>query len=135
MAQANWSYPTEVRFGAGRIGELAEACGSLAMRRPLLVTDPGLSALPITASVVTNLRDAGPDVETFFNIRPNPVGANIDAGVQVFRSGRHDGVIAFGGGSALDVGKLIAFMSGQVRPIWDFEDVGDWWTRAGIVVR
>ena len=130
MVQANWNYPTNVRFGAGRIGELAEACGSLAVHRPLLVTDPGLSVRAMTEAVVTELRDAGLGVETFSAIRPNPVGANIEAGVQVFRAGRHDGVIAFGGGSALDAGKLIAFMSGQTRPIWDFEDVDDWWTRA-----
>lgn len=130
MNVANWSYPTEVRFGAGRIGELGEACESLAMHRPLLVTDPGLAELPMKMSIVDALRGAGFGVDTFSNIRPNPIGANIDAGVAVFRSGRHDGVIAFGGGSALDAGKLIAFMSGQQRPIWDFEDVGDQWTRA-----
>lgn len=128
--QANWSYPTDVRFGAGRIGELAHACRSLSVERPLLVTDPGLSALPITESVVVELREAGIDVDMFADIRPNPVGANVDVGVQAFHAGSHDGVIAFGGGSALDVGKLIAFMSGQTRPIWDFEDVDDWWTRA-----
>ena len=130
MAHANWSYPTAVRFGAGRVDELANACASLHMRRPLFVTDPGLAELPMTTSVVASLHGAGLDLATFSNMRPNPVGANVDAGVEVFHSGRHDGVIAFGGGSALDVGKLIAFMSGQQRPIWDFEDVGDWWTRA-----
>jgi len=63
-------------------------------------------------------------------VKPNPVESNLTAGIEVFKKGKHDGVIAFGGGSALDLGKLIAFQAHQTRPVWDFEDIGDWWTRA-----
>jgi alcohol dehydrogenase class IV len=127
---ANWSYPTQIRFGPGRIGELAEACRSVGMGRPLLVTDPGVAALPMVADAVAACREAGLEVEVFSDVKPNPVGRNVADGVRVFRDGGHDGVIAFGGGSGLDAGKGIAFMAGQTRPIWDFEDVGDNWTRA-----
>jgi alcohol dehydrogenase len=127
---ANWNYPTAVRFGAGRLRELAAACRAEGIERPLLVTDSGLAAAPITVRALEELRGAGLGVALFADIKPNPVAANLEAGLAAYRSGRHDGVVAFGGGSGLDMGKLIAFMSGQTRPIWDFEDIGDWWTRA-----
>jgi alcohol dehydrogenase class IV len=127
---ANWSYPTAVRFGPGRIKELAEACKSAGINRPLLVTDAGLAKLPITQMALDLIEQAGMKVAMFADVQPNPVDANVDAGVGVFRDGKHDGVIAFGGGSGLDTGKVIAFMAGQTRPLWDFEDIGDWWTRA-----
>jgi alcohol dehydrogenase len=130
MIKANWNYPTAVRFGAGRIAELAEACVSAGMTRPLLVTDPFLAAQPMTASALKSLVDAGLDAAMFSDIKPNPVESNVYRGLETLRAGRHDGVVAFGGGSALDAGKVIAFMAGQMRPMWDFEDVGDWWTRA-----
>ncbi|HEX8533002.1 MAG TPA: iron-containing alcohol dehydrogenase [Allosphingosinicella sp.] len=126
LPNANWNYPTAIRFGAGRVAELPEACESLGVRRPLLVTDPGLAELPMVKSALASLRSA----RLFSSVHSNPVGADVEAGVAAFREGGHDGVIAFGGGSALDVGKVVAFMSGQTRPIWDFEDVGDWWSRA-----
>ena len=128
--KANWNYPTAVKFGAGRIKELAEHCRALGMRRPLLVTDAGLAQTPMAQQVLRDLDDAGLGAALFSDIRPNPVGANLEAGVAAYRSGGHDGVVAFGGGSGVDMGKLIAFMSGQTRPVWDFEDIGDWWTRA-----
>ncbi|HEY8277119.1 MAG TPA: iron-containing alcohol dehydrogenase [Methyloceanibacter sp.] len=127
---ANWSYPTAIRFGAGRIKELAEACRTAGIQRPLLVTDAGLAKLSITAEVVDMLKQAGVPVAVFCDIQPNPVDANVEAGIAVFRAGNHDGIIAFGGGSGLDTGKVIAFMAGQTRPLWDFEDIGDWWARA-----
>jgi len=127
---ANWSYPTAVRFGAGRIKELAEACRAAGIERPLLVTDAGLAKLPVTTRVVDLLKQAGVPVAVFSDIQPNPIDANVEAGIGVFRAGKHDGIIAFGGGSGLDTGKVIAFMAGQTRPLWDFEDIGDWWTRA-----
>ncbi|WP_349358811.1 iron-containing alcohol dehydrogenase [Stappia sp.] len=127
---ANWSYPTSVRFGAGRISELGKCAASCGMKRPLLVTDPGLAKLPMTGAALEILRDAGLAPGIFSDVKPNPTGANIAAGVEAFRTGDHDGVIAFGGGSGLDAGKVIAFMAGQTRPMWDFEDIGDWWTRA-----
>ena len=130
VPNANWSYPTAIRFGAGRIKELAEACSASGIKRPLLVTDAGLAKLPITARVVDQLKQAGVPVAVFSDIQPNPVDSNVEAGIAVFRSGKHDGIIAFGGGSGLDTGKVIAFMAGQTRPLWDFEDIGDWWTRA-----
>jgi len=125
-----WNYPTRILHGPGRIAELADACRALGIKRPLLVTDAGLKSAPITARARDVLVAAGMDAPIFADIKSNPVGANIDAGLAVYRAGGHDGVIAFGGGSGLDAGKAIAFMAGQTRPIWDFEDIGDWWTRA-----
>ncbi|MBZ0129798.1 MAG: iron-containing alcohol dehydrogenase [Rhodobacteraceae bacterium] len=127
---ANWSYPTAIRFGAGRIGELAEACRSAGMSRPLLVTDRGLADLPITQAALDLLDKAGMGRAMFSGVDPNPTEVNLEAGLKAYRDGGHDGVVAFGGGSGLDLGKMVAFMSGQTRPLWDFEDVGDWWTRA-----
>jgi alcohol dehydrogenase class IV len=127
---ANWSFPTQMRFGAGRIAELAEACGALGMKRPLLVTDPGVAGLPMVTAALAGNEAAGLPTGLFSDIKPNPVGRNVDDGLAAYREGGHDGVIAFGGGSGLDAGKAIALMAGQSRPIWDFEDVGDNWTRA-----
>src|SRR6478735_1805174 len=127
---ANWSYPTAVRFGPGRIKELPDACRVAGISRPLLVTDAGLAKLPITQRAIDLLKAAGFPVAMFSDVQPNPVDSNLEAGIVAFRAGGHDGVVAFGGGSGLDTGKVIAFMAGQTRPLWDFEDIGDWWTRA-----
>lgn len=129
-AKANWNYPTTIRFGAGRIAELGEACRAAGIRRPLFVTDPGIAPLPIAARALGALRAAGIEAAVFSEVQPNPTEANVAAGIAAMRAGGHDGIVAFGGGSALDCGKVVAFMSGQTRPIWDFEDVGDGWTRA-----
>ncbi len=126
----NWSYPTAIRFGAGRIAELAEACTEARITRPLLVTDRGLAGLPITARALDCLAAAGLEHALFAEVDPNPNEVNLEAGIAAYRAGGHDGVIAFGGGSGLDLGKMVAFMAGQSRPVWDFEDIGDWWTRA-----
>jgi alcohol dehydrogenase class IV len=128
--RGNWNYPTSIRFGAGRIAELPDAVKSAGIKRPLLVTDPRLAAMPMVASALDSLRAAGVACSVFSEVRSNPVASNVEAGVKVLKEGGHDGVVAFGGGSALDVGKVIAFMAGQTRPMWDFEDIGDWWTRA-----
>lgn len=130
MVNANWNYPTRIRFGAGRVQEVADACRTLGIERPLLVTDAGLATLPLTADVMAHLQRADLHAALFADVRPNPVEANLLAGVGAFRAGNHDGVVAMGGGSGLDTGKLIAFMAGQSRPVWDFEDIDDWWTRA-----
>jgi len=127
---ANWSYPTRVRFGPGRVAELPDACQALGMARPLLITDPGLAKHAIGQRVLEIARGAGLAVDLFADVRPNPTGANVAAGVEAFRAGGHDGVIALGGGSGLDAAKAVAFMAGQTRPIWDFEDKGDNWRRA-----
>ncbi len=127
---ANWSYPTAIRFGSGRIFELAEACTAAHIARPLLVTDKGLANLPITGTALDVLDSAGLGRAMFHEVDPNPSEVNLAAGVEMFRNGGHDGVIAFGGGSGLDLGKMVAFMAGQDRPVWDFEDVDDWWQRA-----
>ena len=126
----NWSYPTSVRFGAGRIAEIAEACRVAGIRKPLLVTDRGLASMEITAKTRALVETAGLGNAMFSEVDPNPSDLNVAAGLKVYREGGFDGVIAFGGGSALDLGKTIAFMAGQTRPLWDFEDIGDWWTRA-----
>lgn len=127
---ANWSYPTAIKFGAGRIKELADHCKAVGMKKPLLVTDRGLSTMPITQGALDILAAAGLGRAMFAEVDPNPNDKNLEAGVKAFKDGGHDGVVAFGGGSGLDLGKAIAFMAGQTRPVWDFEDVGDWWTRA-----
>ncbi|PXX48382.1 MULTISPECIES: iron-containing alcohol dehydrogenase [Aquitalea] len=130
--QGNWNYPTSIRFGAGRASELPALCQQLGMRRPLLVTDPGLARLPLVARLLDYLASAGMDAHVFSDMRPNPVGRDVYAGVNAYKEGKHDGVIAVGGGSALDVGKAIALMVGQDRPLWDFEDVGDNWLRVNV---
>lgn len=125
----NWNYPNSISAGAGRVSELADLCMGLGIRAPLLVTDPGVAELPILGRAQQACLDAGLECAVFSAIKGNPTGANVDAGVEVYRSGMHDGVIAFGGGSALDAGKAVALMAWQDRPIWDFEDAGDNWTR------
>ena len=125
----NWNYPTNIRAGAGRVAELPDACRSLNIHRPLLVTDPDLAALPMVRHAVGHCATAGLACEVFCDIKSNPCGEHVAAGVAAFSAGNHDGVIAFGGGSALDVGKAVALMTGQDRPLWDFEDIGDNWQR------
>jgi alcohol dehydrogenase class IV len=127
--RGNWNYPTKVKFGAGRIAELADACKDLGIKRPLIVTDPGLAALPMIKEAVASCEKASLGVAVFSDVKSNPNGKNVEDGLKVLRAGKHDGVVAFGGGSALDAGKAIALMAGQKRPIWDFEDVGDNWLR------
>ncbi|MCB1364953.1 MAG: iron-containing alcohol dehydrogenase, partial [Rhodobacteraceae bacterium] len=125
---ANWSYPTAIRLGAGRIAEIADACTAAGIARPLLVTDHGLANMEITARTLDLLDAAGLGRAVFADVDPNPNERNVAEGLRVWRDGGYDGVIAFGGGSGLDLGKTLAFMSGQTRPLWDFEDIGDWWT-------
>jgi len=127
---ANWSYPTPIKLGRGRIKELADACKTLGIKKPLLVTDRGLAGMAITGHALDILDEAGLGRAIFSDVDPNPNEINLDAGVKAFKDGGHDGVVAFGGGSGLDLGKAVAFMAGQTRPVWDFEDIGDWWTRA-----
>ncbi|WP_347833591.1 iron-containing alcohol dehydrogenase [uncultured Planktomarina sp.] len=127
---ANWSYPTAIRFGAGRIVEIAEACAVAGIKKPLLITDRGLAGMEITRRTLDLLEAAGLGRAMFADVDPNPNEKNATAGVKAYNDGGHDGVVAFGGGSALDLGKLVAFLAGQTRPLWDFEDIDDWWTRA-----
>lgn len=127
---ANWNYPTAVRTGAGRISELAEVCRDLGMDSPLLVTDPGLAGLPMVVDAVAQCEQAGLRVGLFSDIKPNPTGGNVNDGIDVYRVGNHDGVIAFGGGSGLDAGKAIAVAANQSCSLWDLEDVGDNWLNA-----
>ncbi len=127
--RGNWSFPTLIHFGAGRIAELPKAARKAGMARPLLVTDPGLASLPMVENALQSCRDAGLGMAVFHDMKPNPTGANVADGCAAYHDGAHDGVIAFGGGSALDCGKAIAFMQGQKGTLWDYEDVGDNWTR------
>lgn len=129
---ANWSYPTAIKMGAGRIKELADHCKAVGIKKPLLITDRGLAPMAITQNALDILDAAGLGRAIFADVDPNPNDINLAAGVKAFKDGGHDGVVAFGGGSGLDLGKCVAFMAGQSRPVWDFEDIGDWWTRASV---
>ena len=126
----NWNYPTNIWFGAAKIEDLAKACFDLKIKSPLFVTDKDLLNLPMTSKVIEKLKNEFENLQVFSNFSGNPTGKNVTEGVSLYLEKNCDGVIAFGGGSALDVGKGIAFMCGQKRPIWDFEDIGDYWTRA-----
>jgi alcohol dehydrogenase len=125
-----WNYPTTVLYGAGSLAKVGRACEQAGIQRPLVVTDPGIAVLPVTATLLEALRVARRAAGLFTDVRPNPIAGNVEAGVRAFAAGGHDGVVALGGGSALDCGKVVAFMAGQDRPLWDFEDISDWWTRA-----
>ena len=127
---ANWSFPTSVRFGAGRVSELPRICQNLGFTRPLLITDPGLAKLPLVKNVVESLEEEGIQTGLFHEIQPNPVEQNVADGISMFQSGKHDSIVAIGGGSALDAGKAIALMVGQTLPIREFDDVGDNWRKA-----
>jgi len=129
---ANWNYPTNIKAGAGRVNELPGLCRDMGMQSPLLITDPGLAALPMIEQVMNRLKSSGLSAGLFSAIKANPSGENVDRGVSFYRDKGHDGVIAFGGGSALDAAKAVALMVGQDRPLWDFEDVGDNWTRVKV---
>ena len=128
----NWNYPTPIRFGAGRIKELSDACKSVGMKNPLLITDPGLAALPMVSDAIARNNADGLPTGLFSNVKPNPVSKNVDDGVKAYLAGGHDGVIAWGGGSGVDAAKAVALMVGQTSTIWDFEDVGDNWTRVNV---
>ena len=128
--KSNWNYPTTVWTGEDRSADLAEACLIAKINNPLFVTDKDLVTLPMTTIVINNLKKVFRDISIFSNFSGNPFGKNISEGVELYNKYKCDGVIAFGGGSALDVGKGIAFMCGQTRSLWDFEDIGDYWKRA-----
>ena len=130
MTNYNWNYPTTLWVGENRIKDLPSACSNLNIKNPLFVTDKDLINLQFVKDIIFNLNKNFSKLATFSDFSGNPIGENVDDGVTVFKKNQCDGVIAFGGGSGLDVGKAIAFMSGQSRPIWDFEDIGDYWKRA-----
>ena len=126
----NWNYPTTIWLGEKRIQDLSLACKNLKIDKPLFVTDKDLINLKMVRDIILDLKKRFNQIQVFSNFSGNPVGENVEEGVEQFKKLGCDGVIAFGGGSGLDVGKAIAFMSGQSRPIWDFEDIGDYWKRA-----
>jgi alcohol dehydrogenase len=130
LPNRNFNYPTAIKFGAGRIRELADHCRANGIARPLFVTDPGLAAMPMVRAIVDDVKRAGLGIGVFSDVRPNPVETNVVEGVKAYRAGNHDGVVAFGGGSGLDVGKMVALMHGQQLSVFELEDVDDWWTRA-----
>ena len=127
MENMNWNYPTPIWFGLDRVNEIQNACNNLNIKNPLIVTDPGILKTDIISKVQKSLNS---DVTVYSDVQGNPTGSNVMEGVNVFNAGKHDGVIAVGGGSSMDVGKGIAFMADQTKPLWDFEDIGDYWTRA-----
>ena len=130
MQKYNWNYPTTMWVGENRINDIGSACKTLNIKKPLLVTDKGLSKSDIVNNTLSILKSEGIIAELYSNVVGNPTGTNVNEGVESYKKNDCDGVIAFGGGSGLDVGKAVAFMSGQTLPIWEFEDVGDNWTKA-----
>ena len=131
MENMNWNYPTNIWFGEKRIKEIQQACENLNIHNPLIVTDPGILKTNIIEKINISLKS---EANIFSDVQSNPTGKNVENGVSYFNSNSHDGVIAVGGGSGMDVGKGVAFMAGQTRPLWDFEDIGDYWTRANTEV-
>lgn len=129
---ANWNYPTHIKVGAGRVEELADICRSMGMEFPLFITDPGIAELPMMEKVIDQIKISGLECGLFFDIKANPTGDNVEDGVNFYHINQHDGIIAFGGGSALDAGKAIGLMVGQDLPLWDFEDAGYNWTRVNV---
>ncbi len=127
MQNMNWNYPTNVWFGVDRSKEIQKACDTLGIKNPLIVTDPGLLQTSIIDEINSGLSS---NTQIYSDVQGNPTGSNVTNGVKVFLEGNHDGVIAIGGGSGMDAGKGIAFLAHQSKPLWDFEDIGDWWTRA-----
>jgi alcohol dehydrogenase class IV len=127
---SSWNFPTRILTGVGRIAELPLVCKANGIARPLVVTDRGLANSRLIADIVDRLSNAGLRTALFSDVKPNPNEINLRDGVAAYRAAAADGVVAVGGGSGLDVGKCVAFMQAQTRPVWDFEDVGDWWTRA-----
>ena len=121
----NWNYPTTMWVGEYRVKDLHIACNNLNIKNPLFVTDKDLIGLPFVKEVISDLNKHFKEIKTFSDFSGNPIGENVDEGVKIYKNNKCDGVIAFGGGSGLDVGKAIAFMAGQTRPIWDFVDIGD----------
>lgn len=130
MSNYNWNYPTTIWVGKDRIKDLYLACSNLKIQNPLFVTDKDLINLPMVKEVISKIKNKIDNIVVFSDFSGNPFGENVEEGVKEFKKNNCDGVIAFGGGSGLDVGKAIAFMSAQTRPIWDFEDIGDYWKRA-----
>ncbi len=125
-----WHYPTSIRFGPGAIAELPTACAEAGIDHPLLVTDRGLVRLPPLDAARSVLDGARMAHGEFSEVRPNPTGSDVEAGIAAFIDGGHDGIVAIGGGSAIDVGKIVALAARQSEPLWAFEDIGDNWTRA-----
>ena len=130
MNNFNWNYPTTMWVGQDRIKDLGKACKQLNIKKPLLVTDKGLAKTKMVSNILEQLKIEGFETNIFSNLVGNPTGNNVNEGVKMYHNNKNDGVIAFGGGSGLDVGKAVAFMSGQILPIWEFEDIGDNWTKA-----
>ena len=130
--KSNWNYPTTVWVGENRINDLSDACKSLDIIKPLFVTDKDLINLPFIKNIISKNLKKFKNFNVYSNFSGNPIGENVDEGVKEFKKNNCDGIIAIGGGSAIDVGKAIAFMSGQNRPIWDFEDIDDYWKRANV---
>ena len=127
MENMNWNYPTSLWFGLNRVKEIQNACDDLQIKNPLIVTDPGIQKTDIIDKINSSLSSIA---SIYSEVQSNPTGQNVMSGVKIFNDGKHDGVIAVGGGSGMDVGKGIAFMCEQTRSLWDFEDIGDYWTRA-----
>ena len=127
MENMNWNYPTPIWFGLNRVKEIQKACDDLQINNPLIVTDPGIQKTDIIDQINSSLNSKA---SIYSDVQGNPTGQNVMNGVKSFNDGKHDGVIAVGGGSGMDTGKGIAFMAGQTRSLWDFEDIGDYWTRA-----
>lgn len=127
---ANWNYPTKIWFGPGRIADLAAACAEIGIKHPLIVSDPFFSSRPVMATARAALSAAGIETGLFDRLQGNPTVTNLNDGIAAFKAGGHDSVIAIGGGSALDIGKTVAFMVAQTLPVWDFEDIGSLWRKA-----
>ena len=117
----DWTFPVPIAYGPGRLAELGKHCAAAGAFNPLIVTDRGSKNLPFIKHAQSHISNEGLTSAVFADISPNPRGEEISIGKDAFNTGKHDAVIAIGGGSAMDGGKSICLTASNNISLWDFE--------------